>query len=181
MRENSLMALALLGVIIGASGLGFGVYSTMQVQTGAFAGEDGDDGDDGKDGTDGTGVKRTWYSEYIPPVFSNPILNFITINSLNITFNIDSGESVHFLYNSLAMVSKGQFIRVDFVLDGNVILDPYTAFSNGGNVTVYSSLSLQYSNSMLSEGSHEITIAIYGDFASNGVLESVLFVLVYIP
>ena len=45
MRENNLMALALLGVIIGASGLGFGAYSTMQVQTGAVNGDDGDDGD----------------------------------------------------------------------------------------------------------------------------------------
>ena len=48
------MALALLGIIIGASGLGFGAYSTMQVETGAIDGENGDDGDDGSAGKDGT-------------------------------------------------------------------------------------------------------------------------------
>jgi hypothetical protein len=47
------MALTLLGVIIGASGLGFGAYSTMQVQTGAIKGDDGDDGSAGREGIDG--------------------------------------------------------------------------------------------------------------------------------
>ncbi len=49
MKERNLMVLALLGVIIGASGLGFGTYSIMQIQTGALDGDDGDDGDDGVD------------------------------------------------------------------------------------------------------------------------------------
>ena len=45
----------MLGLIIGASGLGLGAYSTMQIQTGAVKGEEGDDGDDGTDGQDGPG------------------------------------------------------------------------------------------------------------------------------
>ncbi len=54
MRENNLIVLALLGVIIGASGLAFGAYSAMLVQTGALKGEEGDDGDDGTTGPPGT-------------------------------------------------------------------------------------------------------------------------------
>ena len=53
MRESSLMTLALIGVIIGASGLGFGAYSTMQIQSGTVKGKDGSDGDDGSAGQDG--------------------------------------------------------------------------------------------------------------------------------
>jgi len=50
MRENHLKTLALLGVIIGAVGLGAGAYSVFNVHTGAIKGDEGDDGDDGSAG-----------------------------------------------------------------------------------------------------------------------------------
>ncbi len=53
MREKNLLALAIIGVIIGAVGLGLGAFSTIQVQTGAPQGAPGDDGDDGDDGDKG--------------------------------------------------------------------------------------------------------------------------------
>ena len=47
MRENGLKTIAMLGIIIGAVGLGFGAFATWQVQRGGADGDDGDDGDDG--------------------------------------------------------------------------------------------------------------------------------------
>ena len=44
MRENGLKTIAILGIIIGAVGLGFGAFATWQVQTGGAEGDDGDDG-----------------------------------------------------------------------------------------------------------------------------------------
>ncbi len=47
MEKNKLAAMAVIAVILGAVGLGFGAYSIINIQTGAVKGEDGDDGDDG--------------------------------------------------------------------------------------------------------------------------------------
>ena len=47
-----MLALFMIAVILGGTGLGVGAYSLMLVQTGALKGDDGDDGDDGTDGQD---------------------------------------------------------------------------------------------------------------------------------
>ena len=48
-----MLSMAMICVILGATGLAFGLYSAISVQTGAIEGEDGDDGDDGLSGTKG--------------------------------------------------------------------------------------------------------------------------------
>ncbi len=63
MGENSLKVLSFLAIIIGASGLGFGTYSLMQVQSGAVKGDEGDDGDDGSDGI--TTYRYVNFSKYL--------------------------------------------------------------------------------------------------------------------
>lgn len=80
MRENSIMTIAVLSLLIGALGLGFGAFMWIQYQSGALKGSTGDDGDDGDDGISGTKG-----DDGLPGLSGN-----ITIALLN----PDSGESI---------------------------------------------------------------------------------------
>ncbi|MBD3255040.1 MAG: hypothetical protein GF383_08095 [Candidatus Lokiarchaeota archaeon] len=53
MNQNSLIALAIVSLLAGASGLGLGAYTMMQYQNGGADGEDGEDGDEGVRGEKG--------------------------------------------------------------------------------------------------------------------------------
>ncbi|MFX1337177.1 MAG: right-handed parallel beta-helix repeat-containing protein [Promethearchaeota archaeon] len=106
MGEHNLMAIAILGLIIGASGLGLGAYTTMQYQTGALkgeAGKDGDDGTTGKDGIDGVnGTDAPGYfcsseievGDALQAIGTGKGIITITANiTLSQTINIDGGGS----------------------------------------------------------------------------------------
>ena len=103
MSKNNLMAIALLGMIIGASGLGLGAYTIIQVQSGAFQGENGEDGNDGNDGI--TTTIYVNFTEYpcsseldINNAFNDigtgsGIITIIDNITLSDTINIDGGGS----------------------------------------------------------------------------------------
>ena len=46
MIRDRMLSIGMIAVILGATGLAFGLYSIISVQTGAVKGENGDDGDD---------------------------------------------------------------------------------------------------------------------------------------
>ena len=175
MSENNLKVLSFIAIIIGASGLGFGTYSILQIQSGAVKGDDGDDGDDGTDGT----ISREYYKKSSTAAYSNPTGEDLPINTLNITFNIYSGESAYFHYTGEGIIYGISYISVVFVLDGNIIQNIGASFSLGdANPMLYSrsSLSMQFLNNTLSGGTHEITISRSGSHSNNYVESNVLYV-----
>ncbi len=180
MGENSLKVLSFLAIIIGASGLGFGTYSLMQVQSGAVKGDDGDDGDDGSDGADGTIIRID--SKRCSAVYCNPINQYLPINELNITFNIFLGEAVYFLYTGVGEIFGVSFVTVVFIIDGKRVPNVFASFSLGDVDPSHfyeSSLSMQFSNTTMSEGSHEITVARIGDESFNSVNSNMLYIQIY--
>jgi hypothetical protein len=56
MERDKFFTIAMIAIILGAIGLGIGVYSVISMQSGTIKGDDGDDGDDGQDAPGGTNI-----------------------------------------------------------------------------------------------------------------------------
>jgi len=128
-----------------------------------------------------SGVQRTWYNEYIPAFNTNPADQYLTIDALTIIFDIRAGESAYFLYNCIAYPIASNDIYIYFVLDEFRIVEPYCWVSNTAAQNQLMPVSLQYSNSSLSVGSHNITITVKGSSSFGAVLSNTLLVQTYIP
>ncbi|MFX1391734.1 MAG: hypothetical protein ACFE9Z_16850 [Promethearchaeota archaeon] len=172
MAKKNGSALAILALIIGIGAIGIGGYNIYYVQTNEPS----------------ETIGNTWYranSTYYP---TDPTGNYIPISGLTIEFNIISGQSAYFLYNgivSLRLPGEGfAWVEVYFSLDGSRITSPFTevlihydAYMIGSPYR--DSVSLQYSDSALGPGTHEITIIIRGNSNLNAITESTLFVQTY--
>lgn len=161
-------ALAILALIIGIGAIGIGGYN-IYVQTTEKEDE----------------IGNVWFklnSTYFP---TDPTGTYLTFSGLTIQFNIISGQSAYFRYtgrSSLRLPGPGvTWIEVYFSLDGRRIDPPHiekSVYYDLGMVgaPVRDALSLQYFNSTLTPGTHEITIVIRGNSDLNAILESTLFV-----
>jgi len=151
-------SLAILALIIGIRGLGFGIYSVFfpQIQVKEASKFD---------------IQKTWF-KYDPTLHpTDPTLTNITIGTLTINFTVNSGESVYFLFNTNAnlIVVPTVTILINFMLDG-LILDgaehPQAAiFSNNQDFVV--SGTLQMATDTIPPDSHNITINILGNHLNN--------------
>jgi len=171
MVQKGSSVIAILALIVGIGAIGMGGYN-FYVQT--IKTEDA--------------IGNSWFklnSTYVP---TDPTSTYITFSGLTIQFNIISGQSAYFLYNgyvSLRLTGAGYtWIEVYFSLDGHRINSPnieksiyYDAEVVGASIR--DDLSLQYSNSTLTPGIHEITIVIRGNSDLNAIRESTLFVQTY--
>lgn len=181
MSENSLKALSILALIIGASGLGIGAYLFMQAGSFVTKGDDGDDGDDGVDGENSV-ILRVYYNSSFSSHTCSPINTYLPISELNITFNINPGESAYFHYTCTGGTWQNTYVSVGFLLDGKLIPSVGAGYSNvaAGPMSMSSGcLSMQYTNKTFSEGLHEITVARRGGDTYNYVSGSILWVQIY--
>lgn len=161
-------ALAILALIIGVGAIGIGGYNII-VQTTQKEVE----------------IGNTWFRLNSTYFTTEPTSTYITFSGLAIQFNIKSGQSAYFRYNgysNLRLTGPGvTWIEVYFSLDGRRIDSPFIekrVYYDAGMVgsPVRDALSLQYFNSTLSTGTHEITIVIRGNSDLNAIMESTLFV-----
>ena len=170
MVKQSGSGLAILALIVGIGSIGFGGYN-FYVQTTQTVEEIGD----------------TWYKS--EPIFftCTPAYSYMTFSDLTIQFNIRSGESAYFSYNGwifmrLTSPTTGvTSLDVYFSLDGRRLDSPHIRAQDyyDGSTFLRLPASLQYFNSSLSPGVHNITIVLYGNYNLNGVIESTLFVQTY--
>lgn len=157
MRENSLMALALLGVIIGASGLGFGAYSMMQVQTGAVDGDDGDDGDDGKNGIDAPikGIVVQLLSNSTSVYDDTDYSSYHTLLSINISVSANSDILCIGTISFSVEGAGGAIMRL--WLDDSIELSNSTVFA-GSSGWAFGPCTIQGFHEDLSQGFHMIKL-----------------------
>ena len=148
MDENSLKLIALTALIIGALGVGFGAYSTWQVQAGAINGEDGEDG---KDGTTTTIVTYDDTIEY-------PCSSFTEIN--NSLTAIGTGFGIITIINNISLTNT---IKING--GGNYIIQSTgaTIFFNGRIFDIRNAKSLTIQN---------IKIKINGNFPGIFIYEN---------
>lgn len=171
MGRKGLIGLTIVAMIIGALGLGLSVFMYMQTQFGTS--------DENPEGV----VLEIIY-KYDDTGTSGIPGDYVILNNLNITFNIGSGQAIYFLYTGTGAAYSSETIGVYFVLDGKILLAPSVGFQNpsgSGILTHIASLSLQYSNTTLSEGLHEITIAFYESGGPCSISSSILYGEIYIP
>ena len=139
-------------------------------------------------------IGGTWYNSE-PDFFSAyPDETFVFFNDLSILFNLNTGESVYISYNGLIFLTVATplsgFLTLDiyFSLDGVRLESPNikTEYDHDGFTDQLLPASLQYFNSTLPAGNHNITIVLWGivvegvfETKYNGVRESTLFVQTY--
>jgi len=154
------MALALLGVIIGASGLGFGVYSTMQVQTGAIEGKDGDDGDDGKNGIDAPvkGIIVQVLSNSTSEDDDTEYFSYHTLLSINIS--VSANSDILCVGTISLRILGGGWVYIRLWLDDSIELSNFMAFADTGELIIgqYLLYSIQGFHEDLSQGFHMIKL-----------------------
>ncbi|MFX1314065.1 MAG: hypothetical protein ACFFHD_15875 [Promethearchaeota archaeon] len=171
MGRKGLIGLSIVAMIIGASGLGLSAFMYIQTQFGTS--------DENPEGV----VLEIFYKYDDTGTFGTPG-DYVILHNLNITFNIGSGEAVYFLYTGTGGAYSIETIGINFVLDGKILMEPSTGFQNpsgGVFLTSVASLALQYSNTTLSEGLHEITIAFYESDGPCSISNSILYGEIYIP
>ena len=162
--------LAMLALIVGIGAIGIGGYN-IYVQTTQTVEE----------------IGNTWYKSEPGFFTSTPTYSFMTFSDLTIQFNIRSGDSVYISYNGwifmrLTSPTTGvTYLDIYFSLDGRRLEFPHIEAQDYYDGSTYLKLpaSLQYFNSSLSPGVHNITIILYGNYNLNGVLDSTLFVQTY--
>ena len=91
---------------------------------------------------------------------------------------------MYFLFNTWTGVFGAGLttIRIRFVLDGSLKAPPVypeIIFGSDG-VDQYGSVTLQIAK-VIAPGAHNVTISIYGSYASNGIKDSTLLVQTFIP
>ncbi|MFX1407406.1 MAG: hypothetical protein ACFFBW_10640 [Promethearchaeota archaeon] len=162
--------LGILALLVGLSGLGLGVYTLIVPQAPIV--------------DNNFGIQNTWFNYNQTGYATDPPGVDIVIDDLTINFTVNSGESVYFLFNTYAILTGGTppAIRFNFVLDGlkkGPPTYPELIFSIDSG-TQYNSVTLQIAT-IISAGSHNITVCITGTSSSNGILYSTLIVQTYIP
>ena len=170
MAKKGGSGLAILALIVGIGAIGIGGYN-FYVQTTQPVEE----------------IGNTWYKSE-PDFFTcMPAYSYKTFSDLTIQFTVRPGESAYFSYNCWIFMRLNSpdtgptSLEVYFSLDGRRLESPHIEAQDYYDGSTYLKLpaSLQYFNSSLSPGAHNITIVLNGNFNINGVRDSTLFVQTY--
>lgn len=162
--------LAILALIIGIGGLGFGIftYFTLNQNTQTES-----------------SVHHTYFDSRTTAYTSPAEDSWYEITDLSITFQVASGESVYFLFTCaayLSPVSGVWLMRFQLNIDDTSITESRTMVGLATNDVsyMYFSVALQYEDSAVLAGSHEVTVETYRECAGN-IWNCHLLVQTYIP
>jgi hypothetical protein len=165
-KETKVSALAVLALILGIGGLGFGAYLFYSTQIGSH-------------------VHQT-YSDSVPgPYTSGSEDSWYDIPGLNISVSIDAGEQVHVLFTcqaTLTAVSAVTYMHFGLKLDGSSVAGSVTSVGATGITSTANmySVSLQFVFSSLAAGAHVISVETMRECSGN-IAQCMLFVQTYIP
>ncbi|MFX1575128.1 MAG: hypothetical protein ACFFB0_20515 [Promethearchaeota archaeon] len=176
MGKSSGVVVAILGLLIGIGGLGFGVYSYF-----TFSGKIANLNEQ----MDGKIVKGMWYAESLTDWTPSAINTNESITGLTINFVLNEGESVYFSFISRAIIyaySGQTYMRFTFRIDGIILDAPFTVAGGYGidETFLYIPVALQYSTDILAAGNHTVSVIALKSYALNFIRHSTLIVQTYV-
>ena len=144
--------LAVFALILGIAGLGFGVFSYVNLnQTIILQGS--------------SSVHRTYYdnrtASYVPP----SSITYYDIPDINISFQVDSGESVYFSFTCWAYLTRTSStctMSFRFNIDDTPISESAVTVGthSGDETSLEFSVALQHVAPLLTAGNHEVTVEV---------------------
>ncbi|MFX1379751.1 MAG: hypothetical protein ACFFA4_11740 [Promethearchaeota archaeon] len=147
--------LGIIGLLLGASGLGFGLILFI---------------DQGK--------RDFWY-DYEATIYTPPYAEFKTVPDLFVIIGLDSPAIVHLLFTTSTRILPDPVSFADMIfyfwIDGVRLTEPFTrAGPYEGDATYqYYPVTLQYSQT-LSAGIHNISVVVFSETAGNNMRHSSL-------
>ncbi|MFX0057979.1 MAG: hypothetical protein ACFE85_11705 [Candidatus Hodarchaeota archaeon] len=158
--------LGIIGIILGAGGLGLGGYmwislSRVENQVNNISGQ------------------STWYKYNESNFESDPAFTYLPFFGLTIEFELGFNESVYFNFMAMTHLEPAvgwsqmyAYFRVDGVIDTT----HYAMVGLYNGQTASLMITLQHKRYDLSLGEHNVTVVIYGTSTGNYIYHSSLFV-----
>jgi hypothetical protein len=161
--------LGLIGLILGVGGIAFGGFawltvSNLESQVVNF------------------GIPTTWYKENHTNFNSNPTNTYLTFSGLTIEFELGLNESIYFSFIAWAHIEPipnpiWSNIKIYFRVDGIIDTDQFAEVGTYiGDESVHFMIPLHDIRQDLSEGVHNVTVAVYGSSTANYISDSSLIV-----
>ncbi|NHJ20912.1 MAG: hypothetical protein EAX91_08225 [Candidatus Lokiarchaeota archaeon] len=159
--------LGLIGLLVGASGLGFGIINYINQPTGPAG--------------------PTTYYVYEDATFTpNPDLVYIPIPNLSIVFEIDSPVSLHLLFtcsarclgDALSFYDLIFYFMINDVRQTNMPWARTGGYQSNTNYE-YSTVSLQHYFILTTPGIYNITVTVLTEYLGNFIRESSLWIESY--
>jgi len=157
--------LGLIGLILGASGLGLGGFAWLSVYN----------------LENHVLEQKSWYVYNSSTYATIPTFNYINPSVLTIDFELGAQESAYFSFSARVhiepVIDGWSFLKVFFSVDAIIALDPHAEVGvYNGSKTVHFMINLQDVRDDLAPGDHNVKIYIYGSSSANYIFYSSLFV-----
>ena len=168
------IALAIIGIIIGASGFWFG-YTAWSNQADIQARLTG--AEEQLNSQSPQTPQRLWYS-YSEDIFTPSELVYEVVPNMNISIDLDTPVSLHLTFTSAARILPNPASFSDilfyFAVDGVRLTSPFTRVgSYEGQATYeYHSVSMTHVIDEASPGHHDFAIVVISESAGNFIRES---------
>ena len=156
------VVLGLIGILIGAGGLGFGFFNWIMLQTNAENNE-------------------TWYKSDNTTFAVSPAATVLELTNLTISFELTSTASVYMSFSCVAEIfplGGTSTIFFFYKVDGVVLTNPTAVVGNvnAGSLRGYFSVNLQHYIENMSPGMHNVTPQVSSGTDINLISEMSLFV-----
>jgi len=169
--------IAILALILAASGLGFGGFSFIYFNNLIPTSTTGE----------GNIVQEIWYAEYLTHQTPSQHPTYTTLTNMQIVITVNTGESVYISYNAKYTIDNSgvyEWIESYIFQNGTAIPAPYAYVGEVNSEAVDSirMVSLQYSISGLAAGDYDFSIrATTGDnTGDNRIDDTILFIQTYL-
>lgn len=173
------VALAIIGIILGASGIWFG-YTAWSNQTDIQARLT-----NAEDQLNSQNIPQLWYSSN-EDILTPAELDYETVPNMSISIEVDKPVSLHLTFTSSARIlpdsSSFSDILFYFMVDNVRLASPFARVGcyEGTATYEYYSVSLAHVMEMSSPGTHSFTIVVISERAGNFIRESA-FTIVGFP
>jgi hypothetical protein len=159
--------LGLIGLILGAGGIGLGGFAWLTVSNlGTQVGN--------------LYEQTTWYKQNATSFYCNPPNIYLTFIGLTIEFELGLEDSVHFSFMAWAHTESTigwSRLWVYFRVDGIIDTDQHAEVgTHDGDETVHFMIPLQDVRNDLPSGLHTVTVVVYGTSSAIYISDSSLFV-----
>jgi len=174
--------LGLIGIILGAGGLGFGYFiwtgqATLATNLTDAQNSQGNLASDLADTQNTLALHDIWYS-YYTTIFLPPYLDYGVIPNISIVVDLFGPVSLHLLYVGAARCIPDPLSFSDlffyFMIDNVRLLSPWTRVGpfEGVSSYEYSSVTLQHVIPVMAPGVYNITVVVLSEYAANFVRQS---------
>ena len=156
------IVLGLIGILLGAGGLGFGIFTWSVLQTNAENTE-------------------TWYKSDDTTFAVSPAATVLELTNLTITFELTSTASVYMSFSCVVEIfplGGSSTVFFFYKVDGVILSNPTVEVGNvnAGSLRGYYSVNLQHYIENMSPGMHNITPQVSSGTDINLLSEMSLFV-----